>query len=118
MHSWCSICRKSLSWLREKGIPFETVDIIASPPGIHVLSRALSQLSRSRLLNTSGRSYRARGAAEVRALSDEALVAALVSDGGLIKRPFLQVGEGCFLTGFKLQEWQELLEGPRPASDP
>ena len=60
----------------------------------------------------------AHGGAQVRALSDEALVVALASDGGLIKRPFLQVGEGRFLTGFKLQEWQELLEGPRPASDP
>ena len=118
MHSRCSTCRKALSWLREQGVPFETVDIIASPPGVDLLTKALSQLPRSKLLNTSGRSYRARGAAEVRALSDEALVAALASDGGLIKRPFLQVGEGCFLTGFKLQEWQELLEGPRPASDP
>ena len=118
VHSRCSTCRRALAWLREVGVPFETVDIIATPPGSGVLAEALAQLTRSRLLNTSGRSYRSLGAATVKALTDDALTTALASDGGLIRRPFLQLPGGRFLTGFKVQEWQELLEPLRPALDP
>jgi arsenate reductase len=65
------------------------------------------------LLNTSGQSYRALGAAAVAAMDDNQLLAALAADGRLIKRPVLIAidtrGEERLITGFKPQEWQDLL---------
>lgn len=70
---------------------------------------ALGQLGRGRLFNTSGQSYRALGAAAVKAMDDEQALAALAADGRLIKRPFLISADGRIITGFREEEWQQLL---------
>jgi arsenate reductase len=105
----CSTCRKALAWLKEHGLPVDPIDITTSPPALAELESALGQLGRKRLLNTSGQSYRALGAATVQAMDDAALLAALAADGKLIKRPFLIAPENRILTGFKPEEWQALL---------
>jgi arsenate reductase len=109
----CSTCRKALAWLNAQGLEAEVIDITAQPPTLAELKLALTQLGRKRLLNTSGQSYRALGAAAVAAMDDNQLLAALVADGRLIKRPVLIAidtrGEERLITGFKPQEWQDLL---------
>jgi arsenate reductase len=42
-------------------------------------------------------------------MDDAAALDALAEDGLLIKRPFLITAEGKICTGFRPQEWQELL---------
>ena len=77
------------------------------------MRRALAQEGgRSRLLNTSGQSYRALGAAVVKAMDDGALLQALAADGRLIKRPFLVTPAGPILTGFRQDEWEQALLNP------
>ena len=105
----CSTCRKALSWLSERSIPVEIIDITATPPGPDELRQALHQLGRGRLFNTSGQSYRALGGERVKAMDDEQALAALSADGKLIKRPFLVTSGGTILTGFKDQEWAKTL---------
>lgn len=39
----------------------------------------------------------------------ETALAALAADGRLIKRPFLVTTSGRILTGFRPEEWQELV---------
>ena len=63
------------------------------------------------LFNTSGQSYRAMGAAAVKALSDEEALDALASDGKLIKRPFVKVSSSRYLIGFKPVLWESALQG-------
>ena len=109
----CSTCRKALSWLRERAIEVEVLDITRQPPSLAELADALDQLGRQRLFNTSGQSYRALGSAVVKAMSDAEALAALAADGKLIKRPFLRLSDGRTLTGFQLPEWQALLD-PQP----
>ena len=71
-----------------------------------------SILGRRKLLfNTSGQSYRAMGAAAVKALSDDEAMDALAADGKLIKRPFVAVDASTFLTGFKPDLWESVLQG-------
>ena len=106
----CGTCRKALAWLRERQIPFDTIDITTSPPPLELLATAHDQLGGfGRLFNTSGQSYRALGAAAVKAMDRTTALAALAADGRLIKRPFLVSGNGRILTGFRPEEWQELV---------
>ena len=105
----CSTCRKALAWLREHQIDAEILDITQQPPSAAELQAALQQLGRGRLFNTSGQSYRSLGAARVKAFSDAEALEALAADGRLIKRPFVVSPDGRVITGFKPQEWQELL---------
>ena len=65
-------------------------DITLTPPSKEMLVAAHQSLGDRKLLfNTSGQSYRAMGAAAVKALSDEEAIEALAADGQLIKRPFV-----------------------------
>ena len=105
----CSTCRKAIAWLTARHLAAETLDITEQPPSIAELEQALAQLGRQRLFNTSGQSYRALGAAAVQAMDDQAALAALAADGKLIKRPLLIADDGRILTGFKEQEWLNLL---------
>lgn len=113
-YAGCTTCRKALAWLADRGLRpgqgLDVIDITVSPPSPAELRQALSQLGRSRLFNTSGQSYRALGAAHIKALSDDQAIAALAADGRLIKRPFLMTTKGIVLTGFKPEEWEALLD--------
>ena len=109
-YAGCSTCRKALAWMRERELPFEAIDITTHPPSLELLSEAHGQLGGfGRLFNTSGQSYRALGAATVKAMDKATALAALAADGRLIKRPFLVTASGRILTGFRPEEWQELL---------
>ena len=108
----CSTCRKALAWLSERGIAHEVHDITLNPPSRELLSAAHQALGeRKMLFNTSGQSYRAMGAAAVKALSDNAALDALAADGKLIKRPFVAVDSSTFLVGFKPDLWESALQG-------
>ena len=117
-YSGCSTCRKGLRWLGEQGLDAEVIDITLQPPSLQELRQALAQLKRRRLFNTSGISYRALGSAVVKAMDDDAALAALAADGKLIKRPFLISANGTVLTGFDLQQWQALLLPSEPPQAP
>ena len=68
-------------------------------------------LEHSLIFNTSGQSYRALGAAAVKAMTRDQALQALASDGKLIKRPFLRGPDGRYLTGFKPEVWEAELLG-------
>ena len=113
-YSACGTCRKALQWLALQGFSaeagtLELVDITTTPPSPDELQQAMAALGRKRLFNTSGQSYRALGAAAVAALSDDDAIAALATDGKLIKRPFAITANGTALVGFKPEEWQAAL---------
>ncbi|MFO8236757.1 MAG: arsenate reductase family protein [Prochlorococcaceae cyanobacterium] len=105
----CSTCRKATAWLQAHGLDVQPIDITLQPPSHEELALALEQLGRKRLFNTSGQSYRALGAAAVQAMDDDQALAALAGDGKLIRRPFLISAEGRVLTGFRPEEWEQLL---------
>jgi arsenate reductase len=104
----CSTCRKAISWLAERGIKIDPIDITIEAPSLDELRAGMEQLGRQRLFNSSGQSYRALGAATVKAMDDSQALAALAGDGKLVKRPYLISDAGRVLTGFKLEEWQEI----------
>ncbi|MDB4976929.1 MAG: arsenate reductase related protein [Myxococcaceae bacterium] len=106
----CSTCRKALKWLDEHGIAHERVHIVDKPPTRALLARALDQgLPMRALFNTSGQSYRDGNFKErLPKLSRDEALAALASDGKLIKRPIV-VGADVTLVGFDESAWKAAL---------
>ena len=111
-YSRCNTCRRALSWLKESGLEHAVIDITAEPPSRQTLAKAMEQFGDRRpLFNTSGQSYRALGAAVVKAMTDDEALDALAADGRLIKRPFVVAPDGQVLVGFKPEVWQDQLKG-------
>lgn len=106
----CDSCRKATKWLNENNIPFEEIPIRENPPSIAELQAALKSTSDIRkLFNTSGQDYRNLGMKEkLPELSEADTISLLASNGNLIKRPFLILGD-TVLVGFKPDEWAAAL---------
>jgi len=98
----CSTCRNALKWLTAKGVAFQPIDLVATPPSASKLRDLWkrSGLPLAKFFNTSGESYRAGGFREkLKTMSDAEALAALAADGKLIKRPLVDAGK-TVLVGF------------------
>jgi arsenate reductase (glutaredoxin) len=98
----CSTCRSALKWLDAHGVKYERIDIVEAPPSKATLEKVLrqSELPIARLFNTSGQSYRDGNFKQrLPKLSTAEALAALASDGKLIKRPLL-IAPDRVLVGF------------------
>ena len=84
----CSTCRKAEKWLRSKDFEFQLIDIVKEPPLVKYLNLAIEQYSddKKRIFNTRGKAFKTLN---LDSLSKEEIIQLLLSDGKLIKRPFL-----------------------------
>ncbi|ABO17162.1 Spx/MgsR family RNA polymerase-binding regulatory protein [Prochlorococcus marinus] len=85
----CSTCRKAAKWLESKDFEFQLIDIVKEPPLVNYLNLALEQYSddKKRIFNTRGKAFKTLNL-DIDRLSKE-IIQLLLSDGKLIKRPFL-----------------------------
>jgi len=86
----CSTCRKAANWLESKKFEFQLIDIVKEPPFVNYLNLALEQYSddKKRIFNTRGKAFKTLDL-DIYSLSNEEIVHLLLSNGKLIKRPFL-----------------------------
>ena len=86
----CSTCRKAAKWLESKDFEFQLIDIVKEPPTVNFLNLALEQYydDRKRIFNTRGKAFKTLDL-DIDRLSKEEIIQLLLSDGKLIKRPFL-----------------------------
>ena len=86
----CSTCRKAAKWLQSRDFKFKLIDIVKEPPLVEYLNQALEQYSEDikRIFNTRGKSFKSINP-NIYSLSKEEIIKLLLSDGKLIKRPFL-----------------------------
>ena len=86
----CSTCRKAAKWLKGKDFEFQLIDIVKEPPPLNYLILALEQYSddKKRIFNTRGKAFKTLDL-DIDRLSKEEIIQLLLSDGKLIKRPFL-----------------------------
>ena len=105
----CSTCRKAEKWLKSKDFEFQLIDIVKEPPLVNYLNLALEQYSddKKRIFNTRGQSFKKLNL-DIYGLSREEIIQLLLSDGKLIKRPFLIFGEKIIL-GFNEAEYSNHL---------
>ena len=86
----CSTCRKAAKWLESKDFEFQLIDIVKEPPLVSYLNLALKQYSddKKRIFNTRGKAFKNLNI-DIYCLPREEIIQLLLSDGKLIKRPFL-----------------------------
>jgi len=91
----CSTCRKALKWLGDHDVSVQAIDIVSSPPAVAKLRELWkrSGLPLAKMFNTSGESYRSGDFKNrLATMSEVEALAALASDGKLIKRPLIDAG--------------------------
>ena len=86
----CSTCRKAAKWLDKRDFEYQLIDIVKKPPLLDYLNIALEKYSedKKRIFNTRGKAFKSINL-DVYSLSREEIIQLLLSDGKLIKRPFL-----------------------------
>ena len=102
----CSTCRKAAKWLDEKNFEYQLIDIVKAPPLIKHLNLALEQFSedKKRIFNTRGNAFKSLNV-DIHSLSTEEIIELLLSDGKLVKRPFLGYEEKKVILGFNEIEY-------------
>lgn len=111
----CSTCKSALKFLNEKGVKYEKVCIVDTPPTESELKRMLGFIKAAggalkNLFNTSGVIYREKNiAAKLKeGMTESEAIKLLSGNGKLIKRPFLLTKNGGTV-GFKPKVWEELI---------
>ena len=102
----CSTCRKAANWLNKKDFEYQLIDIVKEPPLFKFLNLALEQYSvdKKRIFNTRGKAFKSINL-DIYSLSREEIIQLLLSDGKLIKRPFLVYEEEKVILGFNEIEY-------------
>jgi len=102
----CSTCRKAAKWLESKDFEFQLIDIVKEPPLVNYLNLALEQYSedKKKIFNTRGKAFKTLNI-DIYGLSKEEIIQLLLSDGKLIKRPFLVYEEEKVILGFNEIEY-------------
>ena len=102
----CSTCRKAAKWLESKDVEFELIDIVKEPPLINYLNLALDlyALDKKRIFNTRGKAFKSINL-DIYSFPREKIIQLLLSDGKLIKRPFLVYEEKKVILGFNEIEY-------------
>ena len=102
----CSTCRKAAKWLDKKDFEYQLIDIVNEPPLLDYLSLALEQYSadKKKIFNTRGKAFKSINL-DIYSLSREEIIQLLLSDGKLIKRPFLVYEGKRIILGFNEIEY-------------
>ena len=102
----CSTCRKAANWLAKKDFEYQLIDIVKEPPLLDYLNLALKQYSIDikRIFNTRGKAFKSLNLA-FDGLSRKEIIQLLLSNGKLIKRPFLIFEEKKVILGFNEIEY-------------
>ena len=105
----CSTCRKAAKWLDKENLEYQSIDILKEPPSSKYLNLAFEQYSEDKksIFNSRGKAFKSIDL-DIYGLLKEESIQLLLSDGKLIKRPFLIFGEKIIL-GFNEAEYSNLL---------
>ena len=108
-YSKCSTCKKASKWLDQKKIKYQLIDIVQKPPIYKYLDMALKQYisDQKRIFNKRGKSYKLIDF-DINNLSSDEIIKFLLSDGKLIKRPFLVYEEKKIILGFSEDEFKDI----------
>lgn len=107
----CTTCQKAKKWLDDNKIEYKLRDIKEDNPSLDELTTwyKTSGLPLKKFFNTSGLLYKSMELKDkLPAMSEEAQLKLLATDGMLVKRP-LVIGNDLVLVGFKESEWSEKL---------
>ena len=107
----CSTSNKAQKWLDEQGVDYTFRHIVEKNPSERELRtwHKRSGLPLKRFFNTSGMLYRELGLSKkLPDMSEDEMYALLATDGMLVKRPLLVLGD-TVLPGFREEDWKAAL---------
>lgn len=105
----CTTCKKAEKWLKEKGVDYDARDIKNENPTYEELKKwyETSGLDIKKFFNTSGMLYKEMKLKDrLPSMGLEEKLQLLATDGMLVKRPVLIIGDQV-LTGFKEADWEK-----------
>ena len=108
----CTTCKRAKKYLEEKGVEFTDRHIVEECPTVEEIRtwHKMSGLPLKKFFNTSGMLYREMHLKDrLPEMTEEEQYELLSSNGMLIKRPVLVMGEEVLL-GFKEAAYEELLK--------
>ena len=99
---------KAAKWLDNKNLEYQLIDIVKQPPLLKYLNLALEQYAfdKKRIFNFRGKAFKSIKP-DIKLLSRGEIIQLLLSDGKLIKRPFLIYEEKKVILGFNEIEYTE-----------
>ncbi len=103
-YSKCVTCKKARAWLAEEGVEYESRDLIQEPlVREEILELAEAAGGLQAILAKRSPSYaRYRDQMD----SDEGIIAAMLAEPRLIRRPILRTSTGLHI-GFQPQKWAD-----------
>ena len=106
----CKTVKKARTWLHDKGIEYEWVDMRLRPPDKEQLATWMDEFGFKPMRNTSVGAYRKLGA-EKKKWKEAEWLDAFADDAMLLKRPIVLVDGAPRLVGFKEAAFEEVLGG-------
>ena len=106
----CSSCQKAKKYLESKKFNFGVRNIVIDKLNINELDRLIQKSGKdiNKFFNTSGLKYRELKLKDrIQTMSYEEKLQILSTDGMLVKRPLLELGDKV-LIGFKEKEWNNV----------
>ena len=106
----CSTCQKAKKYLESKNFNFGVRNIVIDKLNINELDRLIQKSGKdiNKFFNTSGLKYRELKLKDrIQTMSYEEKLQILSTDGMLVKRPLLELGDKV-LIGFKEKEWNNV----------
>lgn len=101
----CDTMKKARAWLDEHAVPYVFHDYKTSGIDPDRLRRWIAKTSWETLLNRSGTTFRKLSDAQKSALTEQKVIALMLAQPSLIKRPVLEMGDK-LLVGFKADVYQ------------
>ena len=109
----CGTCKKAVKWLEDNNIEYTYRDIKLDNPDEDELRKwhAMSGLPLKKFFNTSGLKYKELKLKDrLPEMDEDDMLELLATDGMLVKRPILAIGNMGALVGFNEEEWNIHLE--------
>lgn len=105
----CDTVKKSRAWFAGRGIEMPFHDLRTDGLEVDVVRRWLAAVGGARLVNRSGTTWRALTPAQQAVTDEDTLIALLLAQPTLIRRPVVQIGD-TITVGFVPDTWADLLE--------
>lgn len=104
----CGSCKKAVAYLEKKGVDFESVDILHSPPAKKLLEKAVNAQDPQSAFNTRSKLYKEHDIPNMAFKTKKDVVDLLRANPDMIRRPMLARGEKAIL-GFDESDYATFL---------
>nr|ART38568.1 G98 [uncultured bacterium] len=105
----CDTVKKSRAWFAGRGIQMPFHDLRSDGLDTTTAHRWLAQVGAARLVNRSGTTWRALTPQQQSVTQDDDLIALLLAQPTLIRRPVVEIGDS-ITVGYAPDAWAGLLE--------